>query len=246
VWSHNYWTKSNPGGEAFYCKVSNHAFNQVFLHKVSECTWDSAFQTVTTLNALSKMGEIAKFENQDWVQDILKFTKDAPKANVKTYADSNVAFLFQDKFQDDFSIGTIHGTNATKQTATSSSMKAASASHGSDGDTSKDATAIKIVDKDVEEHVSVLTTKTQDELTALLVRARRQIHASIGSWIASGSSSSPGSGPAAMPPSINNMGCQQTAPTNGIVNGTEGETIKGDTSGRPNGKLSTLDPPLYP
>jgi hypothetical protein len=85
--------------------------------------------------------------------------------------------------------------------------------------------------------MSVFATKTQDGLVALLVKARRQIHASTGSQVALDFGSSPGSSPVAMPPSIDNTDCQQTAPTNSTANIiAEGEAIKGDASTGPNGK----------
>ncbi len=42
AWCLNYWTESNPGGAAFYCKLANRMFSQVLLHEVHECSWDSA------------------------------------------------------------------------------------------------------------------------------------------------------------------------------------------------------------
>jgi hypothetical protein len=83
--------------------------------------------------------------------------------------------------------------------------------------------------------MSVLTTKTQDELVALFVKARRQIHVPIGSRVASGSGIPPGSGPVATP-SLSNVGCQQTAPTNGAASGVSGAAIKGEASNGPSGK----------
>jgi hypothetical protein len=133
AWCLNYWTKSKPGGAAFYCKLANHAFTQVLLHEMSKCTWGSVSQTVTSPNAQSEMVKIAEFENQDWVQDIFKLTKDISRVNAKTYADPHKAF----PFQDDFSVGTIHWANATKQTVTCASTKAALASQATDGDASK-------------------------------------------------------------------------------------------------------------
>ncbi len=70
---------------------------------------------------------------------------------------------------------------------------------------------IESLDKDVEDDVIVLTTKTQEEMIALLVRAMRQIHAPTSSQVASGIPS--GRGPVATPPPSDG-GCQQTASTN--------------------------------
>jgi hypothetical protein len=36
VWCHFYWKSTNPGGERFYRKLSNQAFNQVMLHEISK------------------------------------------------------------------------------------------------------------------------------------------------------------------------------------------------------------------
>jgi hypothetical protein len=104
---------------------------------------------------------------------------------------------------------------------------------------------IKILDNATEDDVSVLTTKTQEELVALLVKARRQIHASTGSWAASGSSIPSGSGPAATPPP-SNAGCQQTAPTNNAISGVSGVAVNGEVSNKLSGKYLLVDPPLYP
>jgi hypothetical protein len=46
--------------------------------------------------------------------------------------------------------------------------------------------AIEILDDDADDDVSVLTPKMQDKLVALLVKARRQIHASTSSRVAPG------------------------------------------------------------
>jgi hypothetical protein len=51
------------------------------------------------------MAAVAEFENQDWVQDILQASSNSTKE--KAYVDPNVAF----PFQDNYSVGTIHGTN---------------------------------------------------------------------------------------------------------------------------------------
>ncbi len=67
AWCLNYWTKSNPGGASFYQKLANQAFNQVLFHKVSQCMWNSASQTVTSPNAQSNIVAIAEFEKQDWI-----------------------------------------------------------------------------------------------------------------------------------------------------------------------------------
>ncbi len=87
---------------------------------------------------------------------------------------------------------------------------------------------IEILDNNVEIVVSMLTTKTQDELVALMVMARRQIYPSTGSWVASGSGILSGSGPV-VTPSPSNAGCQQAAPTNGATSGVSGAVVNGET-----------------
>ena len=104
---------------------------------------------------------------------------------------------------------------------------------------------IEILDNDVEDDVSVLTTKTQDELVALLVKVRRQIHASTCSRVASGSGIPPGSGLVATP-SPSNAGCQQTAPTNNAVSGANGAAFDREVRNGPSGKYSLPEPPLFP
>ncbi len=47
AWCHFYWKSTNPGGERFYQKLSDQAFNQVMLHKISKCEWDEKSMTVT-------------------------------------------------------------------------------------------------------------------------------------------------------------------------------------------------------
>jgi hypothetical protein len=81
----------------------------------------------------------------------------------------------------------------------------------------------------------MLTTKMQDELVALLVKARRQNSASTGSRVASGASTPPGSGPVALPPHTN-KGHQQTAPTNGAESSAAGARVNGNASNGPVGK----------
>ena len=56
------------------------------------------------------MAAIAEFEQQDWVQQLTGGGKQNIGAT-KQHAGPNVAF----PFDDDFSVGTIHGANAAKQ-----------------------------------------------------------------------------------------------------------------------------------
>ncbi len=54
------------------------------------------------------MTAIAEFKQQDWVQQLTE--GDTIQGTTKQHVDPNVAF----PFQDDFSVGTIHGANANK------------------------------------------------------------------------------------------------------------------------------------
>ncbi len=162
AWCHSYWKSTNPGGERFYRKLSDQAFNQVMLHKISECKWDEKSMSVTLPTLQSKLSAEIKFENQDWVKYLTQANTNPSK---KHFVDPNTAFPFQD---DLFSVGTIHGTN----------MKPPSKEQGKE-----EAKVIEIVDD--ENNVSVLTTKTYDKLLALLQK-RQKSKSAIGHRAASG------------------------------------------------------------
>jgi hypothetical protein len=106
AWCHFYWKESNPGAKRFYCKLSKRAFSQVLLHEIGGCTWDSSMKAVTSPSTQSEMSAIAEFEQQDWVKLISQ--DDHAQQPKRTQVDPNLAF----PFQDDFSVGTIHGENA--------------------------------------------------------------------------------------------------------------------------------------
>jgi hypothetical protein len=231
AWCLNYWTESNPGGAAFYRKLANRAFNQALLHKVSKCTWDSATQTATSPGTQSNIAAISEFERQDWVQNIVKAGAASNKENVKGYIDPNVAF----PFKDDLSVGTIHGANVTKPNAVPPTETAAPDCPPMAGTPGNQNAAVEILDDNADDDVSVLTTKMQDELVALLVKARRQIHASTGSWVASGSGIPSGSSPVAMP-SPTNAGRQQTTPTNNAVSSVNGAAVDKEVRNGPSSK----------
>jgi hypothetical protein len=118
--------------------------------------------TVTSPTSRSELLEVIKFENQDWVKNLAQADSSPPK---KHFVNPNAAF----PFQDDFSVGTIHGTNA----------KAPLREQGMDK-----SDVIKIVD--VNDDISVLTTKTQDKLLALLLQERQKRKSTIGHRAASG------------------------------------------------------------
>jgi hypothetical protein len=146
------------------------------------------------------------------------------------YVDPNVAF----PFQDDFSVGTIHGANAMKSPGAPTSKITSPTGSTAAGLPCNHNATIEILDNNTEDDLSALTTKTQEELVALLVKARRQIHASTGSRVASSSSPS-GRGPAATPPP-SKAGYQQTAPTNSAASGVSGAAVDREISNGPSGK----------
>jgi hypothetical protein len=162
AWCHFYWKSTNPGGERFYKKLSDQAFNQVMLHKINKCKWDEKTRLVTSPNLQSKLLAVIKFKSQDWVKNLAQADANPPK---KQFADPNTAF----PFQDNFSVGTIHGTN----------MKPPSKDQGAEK-----AKVMKNVNDN--NNVSVLTMKTQDKLLALLLQERRKSKSAIGRWAASG------------------------------------------------------------
>ncbi len=165
AWCHFYWKDTNPGAEKFYRKLSERAFSQVLLHEISKCTWDPDLKVVVSPSRQGEMASIAKFEQQDWVKLL---TQDGGTgASTTTCNDPNEAF----NFQDNFSVGMIHGTNARavgRDTA----------------DATAKTDAVEVDDED--NNISVLTTKTTSE-------AQNKVN--VGSRVASGSN--PVVGPAA-------------------------------------------------
>ncbi len=130
-------------------------------------------------------------------------------------------------FQDDFSVGTIHSANARPANSTNQQVV------NTKGD---DEGVIEILDNKDEDDMSVLTTKTQDKLVALLLQARKQIcNAPIGSRVASGSNLPPRSGLAATL-SQTNAGGQKSTLANSASPGTGGNGVGGDARSRPGGK----------
>ncbi len=116
AWCFFYWKDANPGADRFYRKLSDRAFNQVLLHEIKECTWDSSSKAVTSPRARSKMAAIVDFEHQDWVKQLTQ--EKNPMRSTKKHVGPNVAFLFQ----DNFFIGTIHGATAKATTPSSSDI----------------------------------------------------------------------------------------------------------------------------
>jgi hypothetical protein len=79
------------------------------------------------------MAAIGDFEQQDWVQQLTQ--EENPRQATKKHVDPNVAF----PFQENFSVGTIHGAYAKATTPSTSNI-------------------VEIQDNKY--HINVLTTKT--------------------------------------------------------------------------------------
>jgi hypothetical protein len=105
AWCHFYWKTTNPGEENFFKKLSERAFDQVLIHEISNYKWDVELMLVSLPNAQSEFSAAMEFENQDWVKNIAQ----ANQTNLKQkwHVNPNAAF----PFEDDFSVGTIHGKN---------------------------------------------------------------------------------------------------------------------------------------
>jgi hypothetical protein len=159
-----YWKETNPGADRFYWKLSDRAFNQVLLHETKECTWDPSLKAVTSPRAQTEMAAIADFEQQNWVKQLTQETN--PRQPPKKHVNPNVAF----PFQDDFSVGTIHGATTKATTPSISDI-------------------IEIQDN--EDNISALTTKTA---------SRAQSDILIGSRVASDSDHVSGLTPNSTPP----------------------------------------------
>jgi hypothetical protein len=141
AWCHFYWKDTNKGGERFFKKLSERAFNGHLIHEISECTWDAKEQAVTSPRSLSEMSAVYEFESLDWVQNLVS----ADPLSKKKHVDPTAAF----NFEEDFSVGTIHGRNE----AVPNRNVGANATG-----------AIDVFDDD---EVSVISSKTQDGLAAV-------------------------------------------------------------------------------
>ena len=76
AWCHFYWKDTNKGGERFFRKLSERAFNGHLIHEISECTWDAKEQVVTSPRSLSEMSAVYEFESLDWLK---KHSSDRPQ-----------------------------------------------------------------------------------------------------------------------------------------------------------------------
>jgi hypothetical protein len=142
AWCHFYWKDTNPGAENFYRKLLVRAFSQVLLHKIADCTWDAALKAVISPNSRLEMAASAEFEQQNWVKQLTQNRGEhRPK---KTHVNPNLVF----PFQDDFSVGTIHGAKVTTPTQ----------------NMAEPTTTAEVLEIDnVDNNVSVLTTNTTSE-----------------------------------------------------------------------------------
>jgi hypothetical protein len=140
AWCHFYWKDTNKGGDRFFKKLSERAFNGHLIHEISECTWDAKEQAVTSPRSLSEMSAVYEFESLDWVQNFVQADSHSKKKHVDPTATFN--------FEDEFSVGTIHGKNEAFPT-----RKVGANATG----------AIDVTDED---EVSVISSKTQDGLAA--------------------------------------------------------------------------------
>ncbi len=118
------------------------AFSQVLLHEIGDCTWDPTLKAVTSPSTQLEMSAIAEFEQQDWVK--LLTQDNGEKQPKKAHVNPKAAF----PFQDDFSVGTIHGTQTKSPTQGTAVALAV-------------AEIVEVQDND--DDVSVLSSKTTSE-----------------------------------------------------------------------------------
>ncbi len=163
AWCHYYWKDTNKGGERFFKKLAERAFNAHLNHEVSKCAWNATEQVVTSPRSVSEMSAVYEFKSLDWGKNIVK----ADHNSTKKHVDPTAAF----HFEEDFSVGTIYGKNDAVHAQT----------------IGKEATeVIKLTDDD---DVSILFSKTQDELVALVIQERCRSMLAAGTWVATSSRS---------------------------------------------------------
>jgi hypothetical protein len=207
AWCHYYWRETNKGGERFFKKLAERAFNPHLIHEVSECVWDAATQTVTSPRGQSEMAGVYEFESLDWVKEIVQ----AEGNTAKKHVDPTAAF----NFDEDFSVGTIHGKN--------DAAHAAAAKKG----------ATEITDLADDDKVSILSPKPQDDTGTPATLEQRGGTCSTGDRVGPGSSP-PVIGPTAdaTPAGATRSGLVAVeGPLTPPLTGTEGST-----DGRPSGK----------
>ncbi len=122
-----------------------------------DCTWDAALKAVISPNSQLEMAATVEFKQQDWVKQLTQNGGEhRPK---KTHVDPNVVF----PFQDNFSVGMIHGA---KETTPTQNM-------------AEPTTTAEVLEiDDVDDNVSVLTMKTTSE---------NHTNSAVGCRVASGS-----------------------------------------------------------
>jgi hypothetical protein len=207
AWCHYYWRDTNKGGERFFKKLAERAFNAHLIHEISKCVWDAKGQVVTLPKSVSEMSAVYKFESLDWVKNIVQTNHNLKKKHV----DPTAAF----NFEEDFSVGTIHGKNDGVQAQT----------------ISKDASEVIEVNDDDE--VSLLSSKTKDGLAAPVVQEQSSSAHAAGNRVASGST----------PPVIGlTANATPTGATGTVPVAAEGSSIppstgpEGSVDGRPGGE----------
>ena len=153
------------------------------------------------------MSAVYEFESLNWVKNIVK----ADHNPTKKHVDPTAAF----NFEEDFSVGTIHSKNDAVHVRT----------------TNKEATeVIELTDDD---NVSILSSKTQDDIIALIVQEWRRSMLAAGTWVATCS----------RPPAIGHTANATPARATGTVPvAAEGSSIlpstgpNGSVDGRPGGE----------
>jgi hypothetical protein len=194
AWCHYFWKDTNKGGERFFKKLVEREFNAHLNHEVSKCVWDAAEQVVTSPRSLSEMSAVYEFESLNWVKNIVK----ADHNPTKKHVDPTAAF----NFEEDFSVGTIHGKNDAVHART----------------TNKEAT--EVIELTGDDNVSVLTSKTQDKLATVTTQKRRESATTAGIQVATGS----------RPPAIGHIANATPAKATGTVPVTaEGSLISAST-----------------
>ncbi len=103
AWCHYYWGDNNKGGERFFKKLVERAFNAHLIHEISKCVWDAKDQVVTSPRSVSEMSAVNKFKSLNWVKNVVQTDHNLKKKHV----DPTAAF----NFEEDFSIGRIRSKN---------------------------------------------------------------------------------------------------------------------------------------
>ncbi len=152
------------------------------------------------------MSAMYKFKSLDWVKNIVQANHNSTKKHV----DPTAAF----NFKEDFSVRTIHGKNDAIHART----------------IGKEAT--EVIELTDDNNVSILSSKTQDNLVALAIQERRRSMLAAGTQVATGS----------RPPAIGHTANATAGATGMVPVATEGSLISsstgtyGSVDGGPGGK----------